>query len=1248
MGSKPTAAELKRRCPRVPIEFLERYLEEFGGRYFESFETEDFARHARSLASLGGERLLTLDSRPLDPPSRLVEITITAFNYSGELPAITGALSSSGFEIVSGDVFTSRKEAGTSERRRIVDRFTGSLAPGVSLEGWRDELQARLGALLGLFERGDERSRASAKARLYESVALSLAEGAAPARFLLPVEIATETTPDGYTRLSVIAEDTPFFLFGLATALALHDVSVERVRIRTAAGRVNDEVDFVDSRGEPITDPEAMNQIKLSVLFTKQFTYFLGKAPDPAAALLRFESIIQDLLSASGGGERGRLLANPRILEDLARVLGASDFIWEDFIRGQYETLLPILAPSLGGAPISHDERELGALLDRELAGCATLGEKRLALNRFKDNEIYLIDLDHLVTPGLDFLTLSRKLTALAEAVVGAAVSIAWSELVERHGVPRSVAGLPARFALLGLGKLGGQALGYASDIELMFVYSDSGDTDASAPPGERLANREFFEKLFKDAMGLIEAKREGIFHVDLRLRPYGRNSPIAVSLDTFCRYYGPGGEAHSYERLSLVRMRAFGGDVEFGRQIERLRDEMVYASDSISVKDLRELRGKQHDAMTKGGRLNAKFSPGALVDLEYSVQIVQCLHGRDNPRLRTPSIHDALEELARAGFMSREEAGDLIEAYRFLRMLINSLRLLRGSAKDLFLPPEEADEYTHLARRMGYARQFGLSPARLLHLEFETRTATVRAFVERYLGRDSLPGPPVGNAADLVLAQTLPPGLSERILAGAGLADTERALTNLRSLAGAGRRRLVFARLAVLAWDELRKSPDPDMALNNWERYTRGRLDPEEHFERLLEQPRRLEILLAIFSGSQFLSDELVREPALFSWMADPAVISEVRSSAAMAADLQAAASREEAGPEAWRAVIRRFRRREILRIGTRDLCLGAPLAEIVAELSSLAETILAESVRRIEARIGAVETCERAGFCVLAFGKLGGRELNYSSDIDLLGIYARGAEAEARVCGAVMEQLRSDLSDPTADGFAYRVDLRLRPYGRSGALVWPVAGLLPYYRSGAALWEFQALLKLRPVAGRIESGEAFVESLRPLLFRERDRRQIYDSIARLRDARSRPSQDAQAPGGRPIDVKNGPGGLRDIEFLAQAIQLAEGAREPGIVTGNTEEALRRLAERGILAPETAEALAEDYRSLRRIEHFLQLYEDRQTHVIPEGKREVEILARRIDGRLADAEGFLERLRAILSRVRSTYEGELARALLR
>ncbi len=1241
-------------------------------RYFECFDAAEIARHVQGLASLSAEAPAALHAEP--GAGEGLAVTVMAFDHPGAFSAIAGLLSSMGFDIHAGDIFTWSRPSSADEpreawlrRRRIVDRFRGTVDPARWDETWPTRLAEKLVEVFSLLERG---GAAVEKARqlVNETAARALGELAvAGGTVLYPVQIEASPSESGRTRMRVLSQDTPFFLFTFSTALTLQDVSIEHVTIRTERDRIEDEFEFVDSSGRGIMDPARVDRIKLSVLLTKQFTSFLPSAPDPLAALLRFEQLVRDVLAMPQQGRWVQMLSDQGVLRDLAQLLGASTFLWEDFVRLQYEELLPMLAPHMAGARFSEPVETLPARLHEVLAGIDDPEDFARRLNEFKDREIYLFDLDHILTsrrasgpdapgqPALaeafenDFLVLSRRLTALAEAVVDAAVGFAWRLLSRRFGEPRTVAGLPVRCAILGLGKMGGAALGYASDIEILLVYSDSGST---AGP-EEIGNAEFFDRVVREVLRLVHAKREGIFHIDLRLRPYGAAGPLACSLESFCTYYARGGPAHSYERLALVRLRAVGGDRQFGGQIERLRDEMVYSAQSIDLVELRELRARQVQEKTSrlrpkesdgadgtAGRrlpspsaaLNAKFSPGALVDLEYAVQILQVLHGATSPRLRTPRIHEALHTLASIGVVAEEEATDLVAAYRFFRRLINGLRMLRGSAQDLVLPALDSDEYLHLARRMGYAAEPESTPAQKLHLDFETHTASVRAFVERHFGRDSLAGAPVVTVADLVLSDSIPEELAHHALTDRGFVDPARALLNLRRIGGKGR--TLFARLATLACDVLAARPDPDMALNNWERFLHVLPDPSAHLGQMLSQPMRLEILLSIFSASQFLADTLVREPDLLDAIGRSEVIHARRTSADIAGELDGL-SAELRTPEEWRDCLRRFRRREILRIGARDICLGVPTQQIMEEISDLADGVIAAALERIRAEARARDR-QVSGFCVIAFGKLGGRELNYSSDIDLLGVCSSGGGPEGQDrAGRLMEALRGDLSDHTTQGYAYRVDLRLRPYGSSGQLAFALDGLRDYYERHAALWEVQALLKARPVAGDLAVGRAFLDSVQDLLRAPRSRADVAAAIDALR-------REAVRGLSRHIlsttDIKTGLGGLRDVEFLAQGLQLAHAHDHPRLLRGGTLAALRSLAEEGILPTEKAELLTADYIFLRRVEHFLQIYEDRQTHSLPRDPAQLRALARLMLGSGATSDQLLSALDERFQRVQSAY----------
>jgi glutamate-ammonia-ligase adenylyltransferase len=249
------------------------------------------------------------------------------------------------------------------------------------------------------------------------------------------------------------------------------------------------------------------------------------------------------------------------------------------------------------------------------------------------------------------------------------------------------------------LGKCGGRELGFASDIEMMFIYAGNGKTTGP----QIITTSEFYEKVVQMFVSAIQAKREGIFEVDLQLRPYGKAGSLAVSLEAFQRYFAPEGPAWAYERQALVKLRRVAGDVELGQQVAMLRDEFVYSGAPFDVTAMRAMRERQTRHLVVGGTFNAKHSPGGLVDVEYLVQGLQITHGYSNPDLRLTNTREAMAALADAGILSSEDHVRLRKAHTFLRWLTDALRVVRGNAKDLTVPPDDSEEFAFLARRLRY-----------------------------------------------------------------------------------------------------------------------------------------------------------------------------------------------------------------------------------------------------------------------------------------------------------------------------------------------------------------------------------------------------------------------------------------------------------------------------------------------------------------------------------------------------------------
>jgi glutamate-ammonia-ligase adenylyltransferase len=248
--------------------------------------------------------------------------------------------------------------------------------------------------------------------------------------------------------------------------------------------------------------------------------------------------------------------------------------------------------------------------------------------------------------------------------------------------------------------------LGFASDIELMFIYSGNGKTRGPVV----ISSTEFYEKLVTNFVRAIRARREGIFEIDLQLRPYGKAGSLAVSFDSYRRYYAPDGPAWAYERQALVKLRPVAGDQGMGESICALRDSFVYTGEAFDATAMRAMRERQVRHLVTGGMFNLKFSPGGLVDVEYLVQALQISHGKDQPSLHQTNTREAMANLAEAGVLTQDQYTRLRKAHTFLRWMIDSLRVVRGNAKDITLPPEGSEEFAYLARRLPY----GSDPARL------------------------------------------------------------------------------------------------------------------------------------------------------------------------------------------------------------------------------------------------------------------------------------------------------------------------------------------------------------------------------------------------------------------------------------------------------------------------------------------------------------------------------------------------------
>jgi glutamate-ammonia-ligase adenylyltransferase len=554
--------------------------------------------------------------------------------------------------------------------------------------------------MMSLFQSGQRREARGQLAKRVGAAFQAIPGNVSP---LMPIDIEIENDPtQRYTILKIDAPDTFGFLYEFTNALAFTRTNINRMIVQSIGNRAQDVFFVTDANGNRIEDDLKRRELRASIVLIKHFTHLLPNSPNPEIALLHFREFLAHLFERPNWPDEIASIEQSDVLKALAHILGVSDFLWDDFLRMQYANLFPVVK-DVGALAVAKPRIELNNELtqatETKIVGGIGYPDWQTALNAYKDRELFRIDMRHILGLTSEFWDFAAELTDLAEVVISASVDLCQADLGQRFGYPVSEDGKPGSLSVVALGKCGGRELGFASDIELMFIYSGDGHTDG----GESIETADYYEKLVRSVVTTIHARQEGIFQIDLQLRPYGKAGSMAVSLEAFKKYFAPDGPAWAYERQALVKLRPIAGDMDLGLTITQLRDEFAYESGSFDVTAMRAMRERQIRHLVTGGTFNAKYSPGGLVDIEYLIQGLQINHGASNPALRVTNIRTAMALLNEAGILSEADYSGLRKSHTFLRWLIDSLRVVRGNAKDITVPPYGSEEFAFLARRLRY-----------------------------------------------------------------------------------------------------------------------------------------------------------------------------------------------------------------------------------------------------------------------------------------------------------------------------------------------------------------------------------------------------------------------------------------------------------------------------------------------------------------------------------------------------------------
>ncbi len=935
------------------------------------------------------------------------------------------------------------------------------------------------------------------------------------------------------------------------------------------------------------------------------------------AAVLEGLAAAADPPGALHGLERLLDLAAPRLAPDevraLLRVLGGSVTLAQTLVAEGAGW------PAALRAALAADARDLAAhavaLADLGITGAMPRDVLQAQLRRYRRREYLRIGSRDLLGLATVDETV-RELSVLAEAVIGAALDATRARVAADWG-----GDVPVAFVVMGMGKLGGGELNYSSDVDLVYVYE--GDADL---PGGRSA-RELFARVAEDVTRVLaEVTADGFcFRVDVRLRPGGGQGPLAVSLAALVSYYESFG--HTWERAVWLKARRVAGDAALGRTLIEELTPFVYRRflDFGMLDDLKAMKRRVDASLRDPGALdrNVKLGRGGIRSVEFWVQAQQLIHGGKDARLRARATLPALETLAALGFAPPAQTASLAAAYRFLRDVEHKLQIERERQTQLI--PADPDELRRLVRRLGFVGRDGEADFWRVHA---MHTAVVHeAFSSLFHGaeqerrRDERPE--LAGLLDALDQEEQAIWQLSRL----GFSDAEAAYRDLCLLRdgppyapASPRRREALAALGPSLLGEIAESAAPGLALHHMASFISTVGARTSYLHLLLENAGIRRLLVRLFATSEFLSNVFLRRPELLDSLVRADLVRIVRSSEDLALELRARLAAAD-DYEAELDGLRRFRTEEFLRIGVHDIQGELRTPEVSTQLSALADVCLAEAlrlaVRDVTRKFGLPAEPPTAGLTVLAMGKLGGGELNYHSDLDLIFVYDPGdatwwreRPAPHELFTRIAQRTISLLQTPTREGVAYRVDTRLRPSGNQGPLVSSLDAFVTYHRGRGQLWERQALIKARPVGGAPDLRGRLEVIVSDIVY---GRGLTPEEVAEVRRMRERIAAERGASDAGRVNIKTDRGGLVDVEFVVQLLQLRHGRDEPRVRVRGTREALAALETAGLLAPADARALGDGYDFLRALEGRLRIERDQPVEALDTHPEALLGVARRL-----------------------------------
>ena len=884
---------------------------------------------------------------------------------------------------------------------------------------------------------------------------------------------------------------------------------------------------------------------------------------DSLADMTGRESPLEDWLGLS-----------PSRREQLARVLAISEFVAESLVRYPEWLLHLDASGELDAAP---DAENLRDWLEERLESAEDEAAMQAAIRRFRRARMVGIVWRDLTRPeDIDMWATTAAVSRLAETCLEGALSWLESFLEPRWGRPALRRdGSEQRLVVLGMGKLGAGELNLSSDIDLIFGFPENGET---AGGRKSLAHQEYFTKLGQRLIGALDAvTADGFaFRVDMRLRPLGDGGPLVGNFSSLASYYQDQGR--EWERYAMLKARPVAGDLDAGAELLASLRPFVYRRylDFGAIESLRELKGMiNREVRRKGMEGNIKLGPGGIREVEFVVQAFQLIRGGRDTELQVTSLKTALTRLPALGLLPAEVVEELIPDYAFLRDLEHALQALEDRQTQS-LPDDDLDR-----ERVALALDMEGWPALMARLD-EVR-ARVRQHFDAVIAdpEEGVEESASEAAGGVALEQWRALWRGELdgeevalLLEEAGFEACDTAARRIASLYHSRQvqamQRIGYERLEALMpllLDAVAESEAPDTALERVLPLIEAVLRRTAYLALLRENPDALGHLMTLCSASPWIAEQLARYPILLDELLTPETLYTPADKARLADELRQTLARlPEDDEEAQLEALRVFKHAQVLHVAASDIAGTRHLMKVSDYLTFIAEVILeavlAMAWKHLTRKHGVPELADgsRAGaepdFLIVGYGKLGGIELGYGSDLDLVFIHdgaTQGSTDGQRPLdnGVFFTRLGQRiihlLTAVTPAGTLYEVDMRLRPSGNSGLLVSSLSAFADYQRRDAWTWEHQALVRARVVAGHPRLAEGFADIRRQILGRERDIEALREEVVKMRH-RMREHLGGKSGEGE-FDLKHDPGGMVDIEFLCQYAVLAMGHETPELL---------------------------------------------------------------------------------------------------